>query len=301
VGRARELIAAGTAVSEHGGSIAPMAPFEPDPRQREVLQHADGAMLVPGGSGTGKTAILRERFARLVEGGADPERVALVVGSRRARDEARRLLLERLPVALPTLTVVTIHGLAFHVVGERFERLGYDAPPTVLSASEQFARVRELLDGEDPESWPVLGPLLKLRGFADEVRQLVIRAQEALRSPDDIERRAAERGLAGWDELAAFLRHYLSVLDASSEVDFAGLVEQAAVAAGAGDPPFDHVMVDDYQDTTFAAERLLAEIRPRTFVAAGDLDAHLFSFQGTTDEPFRSFAERNPGAATVPL
>jgi superfamily I DNA/RNA helicase/RecB family exonuclease len=301
VGRASELIAAGTAVSEHGGSIAPMAPFEPDPRQREVLQHADGAMLVPGGSGTGKTAILRERFARLVEGGADPERVALVVGSRRARDEARRLLLERLPVALPTLTVVTIHGLAFHVVGERFERLGYDAPPTVLSASEQFARVRELLDGEDPESWPVLGPLLKLRGFADEVRQLVIRAQEALRSPDDIERRAAERGLAGWDELAAFLRHYLSVLDASSEVDFAGLVEQAAVAAGAGDPPFDHVMVDDYQDTTFAAERLLAEIRPRTFVAAGDLDAHLFSFQGTTDEPFRRFAERNPGAATVPL
>jgi len=301
VGRARELIAAGTAVSEHGGSIAPMAPFEPDPRQRDVLQHADGAMLVPGGSGTGKTAILRERFARLVEGGADPERVALVVGSRRARDEGRRLLLERLPVALPTLTVVTIHGLAFHVVGERFERLGYDAPPTVLSASEQFARVRELLDGEDPESWPVLGPLLKLRGFADEVRQLVIRAQEALRSPDDIERRAAERGLAGWDELAAFLRHYLSVLDASSEVDFAGLVEQAAVAAGAGDPPFDHVMVDDYQDTTFAAERLLAEIRPRTFVAAGDLDAHLFSFQGTTDEPFRRFAERNPGAATVPL
>ena len=278
-----------------------MAPFEPDPRQLEVLDHADGAMLVSGGSGTGKTAVLRERFARLVERGADPERVALVVGSRRARDEARRLLLERLPVALPTLTVVTIHGLAFHIVGERFERLGYDAPPSVLSASEQFARVRELLEGEDPRRWPVFGPLLKLRGFADEVRQLVIRAQEALRSPDDIERRAAERGLAGWDELAAFLRHYLSVLDASSEVDFAGLVEQAAVAAGAGDPPFDHVMIDDYQDTTFAAERLLAEIRPRTFVAAGDLETHLFSFQGTTDEPLRRFAERNPGAATVPL
>ena len=288
-------------MSEHGGSIAPMAPFDPDPRQHEVLDHTDGAMLVSGRSGTGKTAVLRERFARLVQGGADPERVALIVGSRRARDEARRLLLERLPMALPTLTVVTIHGLAFHVVGERFERLGYDAPPTVLSASEQFKRVRELLDGEDPERWPVFGSLLKLRGFADEVRQLVIRAQEALRSPDDIERRAAERGLAGWDELAAFLRHYLSVLDASSEVDFAGLVEQAAAAAGTGDPPFDHVMVDDDQDTTFAAERFLAEIRPRTFVAAGDPDAHLFSFQGTTDEPFRRFAERNPGAATVEL
>ena len=278
-----------------------MAPFEPDPQQRLVLDHADGVMVVSGRAGTGKTAVLRERFARLVEGGADPERVALVVGSRRARDEARRLLLQRLPVALPNLTVVTIHGLAFHVVGGRFERLGYDAPPAILSASEQFARVRELLDGEDPARWPVFGSLLKLRGFADEVRQLVIRAQEALLAPDEIERRAARRGLAGWDELAGFLRNYLSVLDASSEVDFAGLVEQAAVAAAAGDPPFDHLLVDDYQDTTFAAERLLAEIRPRTFVAAGDLDAHLFSFQGTTDEPFRRSAERNPGADLVEL
>ncbi|MGH3142506.1 MAG: UvrD-helicase domain-containing protein, partial [Gaiellales bacterium] len=81
-----------------------MAPFDPDPRQGEILEHTDGAMLVTGGSGTGKTAVLQERFARLVEAGADPERIALVVGSRRARDEARRLLLERLPVALPTLT-----------------------------------------------------------------------------------------------------------------------------------------------------------------------------------------------------
>ena len=280
-----------------------MAPFDPDPRQGETLDHTDGAMLVTGGSGTGKTAVLQERFARLVEAGADPERIALIVGSRRARDEARRLLLERLPLALPTLTVVTIHGLAFHVVGERFERLGYMEPPTILSASEQFKRVRELLEDQDLARWPVHGSLLPLHGFADEVRQFVIRAQESLLSPDDIERRAADMGLAGWDELAMFLREYLSVLGNKerAEVDFAGLVEQAAAAAGTGDPPFDHVMVDDYQDTTFAAERFLAELRPLSFVAAGDLNAHLFSFQGTTDEPLRRFAERNPGAARVEL
>lgn len=280
-----------------------MASFQPDPRQREVLEHTDGAMLVTGGCGTGKTAVLRERFARLVEGGADPERVALIVGSRRARDEARRLLLQRLPLALPSLTVVTIHGLAFHVVGERFERLGYDAPPTVLSASEQFKRVRELLDDQDLSRWPVHGALLPLHGFADQVRQFVTRAQEALLSPDDIERRAAERGLAGWGELASFLREYLSVLGNKepAEVDFAGLVGQAANAAADGDPPFDHVMVDDYQDTTFSAELFLAQIRPRSFVAAGDLDAHVFSFQGTTDEPLRRFTERNPGAEEVEL
>jgi superfamily I DNA/RNA helicase/RecB family exonuclease len=258
-------------------------------------------MLVSGGFGTGKTAALRQRFARLVESGADPERVALVVGSRRARDEARRALLERLGIALPRLTVVTLQGLAFHVVGERFERLGYDAPPRVLSASEQLERVRELLEDQDPDRWPAYGGLLPLRGFADEIRQFVIRAQEALLPPDEIERRASERGLTGWGELAGFLREYLAVLDASKEVDFAGLVEQAARAAGSGEPPFDHVLVDDYQDATFGAERLLSELRPSSLVVCGNLGVHLFSFQGTTDEPLRRFTETFPGAAEVEL
>ncbi|HJS27921.1 MAG TPA: UvrD-helicase domain-containing protein, partial [Actinomycetota bacterium] len=250
-----------------------MAPFDPDPQQRSVIDHTSGPMLVSGGFGTGKTAVLRERFARLIETGADPERVALVVGSGRARDRARAALLDRLGIALPRLTVVTIQGLAFHVVGERYEQLGYEAPPRVVSASEQRDRVRELLEHEDPQRWPAYGGLLPLRGFADEVRQFVIRAQEALLPPEEIERRAKERGLAGWSELAAFLRHYLAVLDASKEVDFAGLVEQAAAAVGDGDRLFDHVIVDDYQDTTFGAERLLAELRSGSLVVAGDLGA----------------------------
>jgi superfamily I DNA/RNA helicase len=296
-----------TGLSEHGGSIATMAPpestepFEPDPEQHMVLDHAEGPLLVTGGFGTGKSAILRERFARLVESGADPERVVLVVGSRRARDEARAALLERLNVALPSLTVVTLQGLAFHVVGERFDTLGYDAPPRVLSASEQLERVRELLEDQDPGRWPAYGGLLGLRGFADEIRQFVIRAQEALLHPDEIERRAGERGLTGWGELAAFLREYLAVLDGSKEVDFAGLVEQAARAAGTGEPSFDHVLVDDYQDATFGAERLLSELRPSSLVVAGNLGAHVFSFQGTSDEPLRRFAETFQGATEVAL
>ena len=42
--------------------------FVPDPLQARVLDHADGALLVTGGPGTGKTAVLRERFAPLIEG-----------------------------------------------------------------------------------------------------------------------------------------------------------------------------------------------------------------------------------------
>ena len=96
--------------------------FVPDPAQARVLDHASGPLLVTGGPGTGKTAVLRERFARLVESGADPERVALVVGSGRAKADAREFLLLRLRMSLPGLRVMTIHGLAYHVVARSEER-----------------------------------------------------------------------------------------------------------------------------------------------------------------------------------
>jgi superfamily I DNA/RNA helicase/RecB family exonuclease len=278
-----------------------MAPFAPDPRQQDVLDHEVGPLLVRGGPGTGKTAILRERFLSLLAAGADPDRVALVVASRRARDEARAALFPRLGAAMPDALILTIHGLALRIVSERAARLGYAGPPRVLSAADQFRRVRELLGGEDAARWPAYGALLPLRGFADEVRQFVTRAQEALLGPDEIERRADEAGLGGWRELAAFLRQYLEVLDHADEVDFAGLVSQAAAAAADGEPPFDHLLVDDYHDVTLAAERLLLDLRPRSLVVAGDPGSHVFAFQGTTDEPIRGFADRFPDGRRIEL
>ena len=53
-----------------------------------------------------------------------------------------------------------------------------------------------------------------------------------------------------------------------------------AVRAGDGAPLFDHVLVDDYQDTTLAAEALLQGLGARSVVVAADPAAHVFSFQG---------------------
>ncbi len=272
-------------------------PFGPDDAQTAVLAHHDGALLVTGGPGTGKTAVLRERFAQLIEGGAEPERIALVLGSRGARDAARTALLERLPGSLPGLQVLTLHGLAYRVL-----KLREGEPPEVLGAAEQFAKVRELLAGQDRDAWPAYGRLLHVRGFADEVRQLLTRMQESLLSPSELEASAASAGLGGWTELARFAQEYLDALDMVNQVDYAGMVHLASIVAPGGERLLDHVLVDDYQDTTLAAEALLRGLRADSVVVAANPGGHIFSFQGTTSVPMHRFATQTfPDAAVVTL
>ena len=277
-------------------------PFSPDDRQTAVLSHGTGALLVTGSAGTGKSAVLRERFAQLVEDGADAERVALVVGSRRARLDARDALIARLPSSLSSLQVLTFHGLAHLVLRERFSALGYPEPPAVLSATDQFALVQDLLQGQDPAEWPAYGHLLTSRGFADQVRQYLLRAQEASLDPEEIEAKADARGLTGWHELARFYRSYLDVLDADRIVDFAASIGRAKAAADASDAPLlDHLLVDDYQDATFAQEALVKALKVPHLIAAADPEAHVFSFRGTTAIPSLRFTRSFDGAQHIEL
>ena len=272
-------------------------PFVFDDAQEAVLAHVAGPALVTGGPGTGKTAVLRERFARLIEAGAEPERTALVLGSRRARDAARAALLERLPASLPGLQVATFHGLALRVI-----KLREGEPPEVLGAAEQFAKVRELLATQDPSAWPAYGGLLEVRGFADEVRQLLTRMQESLLSPKELAEAADRAGLTGWNELARFAQEYLDGLAMVNQVDYAGLVQMGAAVAGDGPALFDHVLVDDYQDTTLAQESLLHGLATASTVVAADPGAHVFSFQGTSAVPLERFATTTfPSAARIEL
>ena len=87
-----------------------------DGPRAEVLAHRAGGMLVTGPSGAGKTTLLRDRFAAMVEEGADPEAIALITLSRRAARDAREWVIRRLDRSLGDLPIFTAHGYAFRLV-----------------------------------------------------------------------------------------------------------------------------------------------------------------------------------------
>ena len=116
-----------------------------------MLGHEAGPLRVVGGPGTGKTTLLVAAAARWIRTGAEPGRVLLLVGSRRAAGELRARLTRLVHGDSGVRTtreplVRTVHSYAFGVLRLHAARNG-DPPPRLLASAEQDAVVRDLLDG----------------------------------------------------------------------------------------------------------------------------------------------------------
>ena len=278
----------------------------PDPGQTRVLEHASGGVLATGPPGSGKTWLLRERFSRLVESGVPPERIALFALNRRAAREAREAIVHRLARSVPELPVFTVHGFAFRVIGRRFDELGWEEPPEILSAADQYAVVRGMLREERPQDWPSYRRLLDVRGFAQQVADFVLRAQERLVSPEDLDALVDRSGRDAYREIAGFYRRYLDAQRLEGRTDHAGLLRNAVGLLQRDlhdEEAYRHVLVDDYQDATHATEAIVRALgrAADSLVVAADPFGHVFSYRGGSLDPLRRADEALGLGARVEL
>ena len=282
-------------------------PLEPDLHQRKILEHSAGALVVTGGPGSGKTWALRERFARLIEDGVDPEKVALFTLTRRAGRDARDQVARRLGRSVSDLCIFSVHGYANSFVAERwFHELGYGTQPSVLSAPEQYAQVAGALADESDADWPQLGHLRGVRTFGRQVADLMLRCQERLLDPDDLDAGAGASGRTDYAEIASFYRRYINAQVSSDEVDFGGILQQTARRLETGVPDgerFEHVLVDDFQDATIAAGAIVKALAAAatSAVFAADPAGHVFTYQGGSLEPLRSLPDVFPSLKSIEL
>src|SRR6266545_513341 len=268
-----------------------------------------GNVVVLGGPGSGKTALLEAAMHRLL---ARPGGTARQLTSSR---QAALASTERLLAALTTaaggaLGCVTWYAFARGLVTSHADLLHYRGEPRPLSGPEQWALVRSLLQLDPPEvDWGELAPLVDTRAFTDELAELVLACERRVIDPDELLARARAEDRASWAHAAAFLTVYHDHLALQDAVDQAGLVVQAgdlledrpdvlaATVAQVGT-----LLVDEAQELDPAQLRLLRLLvgGGARAILAGDPAGATDAFRGASPGALPAFAERL-GASVVLL
>src|SRR3984957_13022374 len=285
-----------------------------DEAQQAVVDHVGGPLLVLAGPGTGKTTTIVAAVAdRIEQRGLDPERVLVLTFSRKAAAELRERITARLRRTTREPLAMTFHSYAYALTRREFVLAG-DEPPRLLSAPEQLLEVRRMLRGEAQDGgarWPeALRPALATRGYAEEVRDLLLRAAERGLDGRGLSQLGKLRGREDWVAAGAFLDRYAARFDLAPvpAYDYAEIVRIAAALLGREEirlrerAAYDVVFVDEYQDSDPAQESLLLALAGdgRELIAVGDPDQSIYEFRGADVRALTEFGERFRTAAGQP-
>ena len=270
--------------------------------QQQAVEHDAGPLLVVAGAGTGKTTTLAARVARLIACGTPPERVLLLTFSRRAAAE----LLRRAGQLCGADVAGRAWGGTFHAVANRLLRLhgralGLDPSFTVLDqadAADLLALCRAELDAHDGRA-PGARP--EQRKARKETMAAILSRCVNTTTPltKVLERHfpwcREEKG-----ELKATFAAYTARKRASQVLDYDDLllcwgallrIPEVAEQLGAR---FDHVLVDEYQDTNALQADICAGMAAAgaRLTAVGDDAQAIYSFRAATVRNILDFPAR---------
>ena len=218
-----------------------------DPGQRAVVAHRGGPLLVLAGPGTGKTTTLVEAVLDRMsgEGAVRPEEILVLTFSRAAAAELRDRIGARLGETVGVPGATTFHSFCFALLGRFKDPALFSEPLRLLSGPEQDVVIRELVRGTidpltgwqapagspDAARWPAaLRAALGTRGFAQELRAVLLRAREQGLDPARLREFAERADREDWRAAARFFAEYLDVTDARGVLDYAELVHRAVLS-----------------------------------------------------------------------
>ena len=298
-------------------AVAPPVPPALDEAQQRVVDHKGGPLLVLAGPGTGKTTTIVAAVAERIERrGIDPNRILVLTFSRKAAGELRDRITARLGRTTSEPLALTFHSYAYALVRREFVLAG-DQPPRLLSAPEQLLEIRRLLRGEVTDgarNWPDrLRPALATRGFAEELRDVLMRAAERGLDGKALRQLGRRSGRDDWVAAGTFLDRYSARFDLAPvpAYDYAEIVRIAAslltrqATRQRERDSYDAVFVDEYQDCDPAQEALLRALAGdgRDLVAVGDPDQSIYAFRGADVRVLTGFPDRfrSPEGASAPV
>ena len=262
-----------------------------NPEQQQAVDHGGGALMVLAPPGSGKTRVIVNRVAKLLERGVPPEAVTLMTFTKKAAEEMRGRLAKLVGDDAERIFSGTFHSFGYRLLKEHLN-----------GAWREFGVV------EDPRR-PIAKQIreLKLKLDPQDVTSNIMLAQQRLLTPDvyaeivhgDIRR----------EDIAKIYEAYTRWKFAEHKIDYGDMVpmaiqllEQPAKLAAVRSR-CQHLLIDEFHDVGFDQFELMKRIvgANGNVTVVGDFDQSIFGFRGADPRFLQAFREQYPCHAMIKL
>ncbi len=270
-----------------------------NPVQAEAVTHKSDPLLILAGAGSGKTRVLTSRIAYLVNTlGVSPDQILALTFTNKAAGEMVERVGALLRVPVRGLWIGTFHSICLRLLRRHSVEAGYKPGLSVFDTDDQLRLVKLLL---------------KEHGFEEKPRRvrdalsIISRAKSRAEGPEDLSANASSPA----EILASRIyQRYQDSLRRQNAVDFDdlllsthNLLQNKPEVAEAYGRKFQHVLVDEYQDTNHVQFRIVQQIARthRSIFVVGDDDQSIYGWRGADVTNIVDFQKHFPLATILRL
>lgn len=269
-------------------------------QQMAAVQYIDGPLLVLAGAGSGKTRVITQKIAYLINTcGYSPKSICAVTFTNKAANEMRARIATVLPVASRRgLKVATFHTLGLSMMKRDLELCHLKKGFSIFDSEDCLQVLRGFLPANKANE----------RDFIMQIQQNISRWKNDLLSPDQVAQRAPDRAL--FAEAALIYPRYQQALKAYNAVDFddliripVGLLTEYPDVLEHWQNKIRHLLIDEYQDSNtsqYLFVKKLVGVRAH-FTVVGDDDQSIYAWRGAKPENLGQLQKDYPQLKVIKL
>lgn len=247
-------------------------------QQQQAVEYVDGACLVLAGAGSGKTRVIINKIAYLIEQcGYLPRQIAAVTFTNKAAREMKERVAQSIgKTQTKGLIVSTFHTLGFDIIKREYKQLGFKANMTLFDEHDQLALLKELTADLLSEDKDLLRELVSV---ISNWKNDLIMPKRALELARDDKYRT----------FAICYERYANQIRAYNALDFDDLImlptllfKQNEEVRSKWQQKIKYLLVDEYQDTNTSQYELIKLLvgECARFTVVGDDDQSIYSWRG---------------------
>ena len=269
-------------------------------QQKEAVTTLDGPVMILAGAGSGKTRVIIQRIAYLIQKKqVSPQQILAVTFTNKAAEEMRERLHEMLSGKQKGIHLSTFHALGVSLLRKSIHHLGYRSNFIIYDTRDQFSVIKTIMEDQDFDDSGLID--------AKSVHYEISQAKSTGAVPEDFldQQESKQKQLVG-----KIFRHYQKTMKGCNAIDFDDILnltltlfEKQPEVMDTLTERFRYLMVDEYQDTNRIQYKLLRYLtkRHRNLCVVGDDDQSIYGWRGAEVKNILDFESDFPEVKFIRL